>query len=615
MLADAPERFRRCADNRRTGTEAATAIDAPLPLSVLPRAARAPTRRVVWTIALAGCAAGAASFVFAFTNEGIGGDLGEPLVIATLWNWMTLAYVLGGVLAWLRRPGSRFGPLMIVTGFVCFLVTLSWTSSSITYTLGQALDKLPAVLFLYVFLAFPSGRLSGRFERALVAAAFVTATGLELARMVLGDYGPYNLLGLARHLDAYENVRHVQLLALSAFLLTGVGVLAARRRRAGRPLRRSLTVLIDAFALGLVMLALLYIALVIGGPAVTQIRWATFVTLGFAPLAFLIGLLHARLARSSVGDLVVELRLNPAPGDLRDALARSLRDPSLTLAYWLPQFESWADLNGSRVELPDRSAGRATTLIDRDGSHMAALLHDPALEDEPELLAAVGAAAGIALENGRLQAEQQAHLEELKGSRARVIEAGQRERQRLERNLHDGAQQRLIALSLELSSLEKQLGEHPDAERRLEAAQREITASLEELRAVARGIHPAVLTGHGLAVALEQVAARAAVPVRLKVEVDGRLPEQVEVAAYYVVTESLANIGKHARARAASVQLHVTSDGLVVEIVDDGVGGADTERGSGLRGLADRVEALGGRLRVWTPDGGGTRVKAEIPCG
>lgn len=591
------------------------AISAPLPLVASPGVARPPRPAAVGTIALAGCAAGVASFEFALTSDAIGNDLGEPLLIATLWNWMTLAYVLGGLLAWWRRPASRFGPLMIVTGFVCFLVTLSWTSSDVPFTIGQALDKLPAALFLYVFLAFPSGRLSGRFERVLVVAAFVTAIGLELIRMLLGDYGSHNLLGLAPHPDLYETVRQVELLALSAFLLTGVGVLAAHRRREGPALRRSLTVLIDAFALGLVMLAFLYISLAVGGPAVRETRWATFVTLGLAPVAFLIVLLHARLVRSSVGDLFVDLRSHPEPGDLRDALARSLRDPSLTLAFWLPEFESWADLNGVPVELPDGSAGRATTLIDRDGSPVAALVHDPALEDEPELLAAVGAAAGIALENGRLQAEQQAHLEELKGSRARVIEAAQKERQRLERNLHDGAQQRLIALSLDLNVLERRLADDPDAERRLGAAQREITASLEELRSVARGLHPAVLSGHGLAIALEHVAARASVPVRLTVDVGGRLPEQIEVAAYYVVIESIANIDKHARARAASVEIDRTNQGLVVvEIVDDGVGGADSERGSGLRGLADRVEALGGRLRVWTPEGGGTRVRAEIPC-
>jgi signal transduction histidine kinase len=242
-------------------------------------------------------------------------------------------------------------------------------------------------------------------------------------------------------------------------------------------------------------------------------------------------------------------------------------------------------------------------------------LHDPSLEEEPQLLEAVSAAAGIAVENGRLQVELRARLEELKGSRERVIDAEQKERQRLERNLHDGAQQRLIALALDLGRLEEGLTDDPDAASRLEGARHEIALSLEELRDVARGIHPAVLSGHGLAVALESLAARASVPVRLTVDVEDRPPERVEVAAYYVASESLANIGKHARASSATVDVTRRNGDVVVEVVDDGIGGADTERGSGLRGLADRVEALSGRLRVWTPRGGGTRVRAEIPCG
>ena len=315
-----------------------------------------------------------------------------------------------------------------------------------------------------------------------------------------------------------------------------------------------------------------------------------------------------------MGDLLVDLRGDPLPAALRDALARALRDPSLTLAYWLPQFRSWADLEGRPVELPSNGSGRATTLIDRDGAHVAALSHDPALADERELLDAVTAAAGIAIENGRLHVELSARLEELKGSRARIVEAGQQERKRLERNLHDGAQQRLIALSLELSLLEEQLDGDPAARERLGLARREIAASLEELREVARGLHPAVVSGHGLEVALEQLVARAPVPVRLTVDIDERLPEALEVAAYYLVSESLANVGKYAQASSATVEVSRGAGELVVEVVDDGIGGADTERGSGLRGLADRVEALGGRLRVWSPAGGGTRVKAEIPC-
>jgi len=324
--------------------------------------------------------------------------------------------------------------------------------------------------------------------------------------------------------------------------------------------------------------------------------------------------MDARLARSGVGDLFVELQADPPPDALRDALARALRDDSLTLAYWLPEFDSWADLDGRPMELPLPDSGRATTVIDRDGARVAVLVHHRSLDDEPELLDAVRAAAGIALENGRLHAELRARLEELRGSRGRVIEAGQKERERLERDLHDGAQQRLISLSLDLSRLEARLGDDPDARASLDRARQEIGRSLEELRAVARGIHPAVVTGHGLAVAAESLAASAPVPVRLTVAVDGRLHERLEVAAYYVICESLANIGKHAHATSATVDVARSNGDLVVEIVDDGIGGADSERGTGLRGLADRVEALGGRLRVWTPHGGGTRVRAEMPC-
>jgi signal transduction histidine kinase len=286
----------------------------------------------------------------------------------------------------------------------------------------------------------------------------------------------------------------------------------------------------------------------------------------------------------------------------------------LELVYWLPEFGSYADLDGKAVDLRELGARRAVTLIDNEGAHVAALIHEPTLNDEPELLGAVTAAAAISLENARLHAELRARLEELKGSRARIVDASQKERQRLERNLHDGAQQRLIALSLELRFLEERLTGDPEARARLDQARWEIATSLEELRDVARGIHPAVVTGHGLEIALEQLAARAPVPVRLEVKIEGRLPERLEVAAFYLVSESLANIGKHAKATSATVEVARTNGQLTVEVVDNGVGGADTESGSGLRGLADRVEALEGRLRVWSPSGGGTRLRAEIPC-
>jgi signal transduction histidine kinase len=571
---------------------------------------RAPRLYVLWLIALAGCAAAALSMALALTSD----HVAEPGLQAALTDWITLPYIVAGLIAWERRPDSRFGPLMIAAGFAMFLSSLGWGNAPLLHTIGQAFDLLPAVLFLHVFLAFPDGRLEHPVERALVRAGYVTAFGLELVGMALGGYGPDNLLEVVAAPGPAATLLDVQLFAISAACLAGVGVLVARRRGHGRPLRRPAALLVDSFGLGLVMIALLLITGAVDGPAFETIRRATFLVIGLAPAAFLVGLLSARLARSSLADLLLEMRGDPPPGDLRDALARALRDPSLTLAYWLPEYETWADVHGQSMALPQHEDGRATTLVDRDGGHVAALLHDASLDDEPELLQAVGAAASIGLENARLHAELGARLDELRGSRARVIEAGQRERQRLERNLHDGAQQRLVALSLELTLLKKQLGADVEANAGIDRARAEIALSLEELRDLAQGLHPAVVSGHGLAVALESLAARAAIPVRLTIVLEDRLPEQLEVAAYYLVCESLANIGKHAQARSATVDVMRSNGEVVVEIVDDGIGGADTERGSGLRGLADRVEALDGRLRVWTPSGAGTRVRAEIPC-
>jgi signal transduction histidine kinase len=563
----------------------------------------------LWAIGLAGLALTACTVAFGLTNS----DVSRVQVV--LLHWMSVPYVVAGLVAWWRRPDSRLGVLMVAGGFATGLSALQFAQLDVPYTVGAAFDILPAAFLLHVYLAFPEGRLKSGLERALVCSAYTAAVGLQLVKMSLGVFGPHNLLEISAQPDVADTVQRVQLLSIAAMCLTGIGVLAARRQRGGRS-RRSLTLLIDSFALGLVMIALLFVvgAFQILSPAFLAIQRTTLVVLGISPIAFLAGLLQSRLARSAVGDLFVELRAEPPPAALQDALARALRDPSLTLAYWLPDFGSYADLDGRAVQLPKQDATRATTLIDRNGQHVAALLHDPALEDEPELLDAVTAAAGIALENGRLHAELRARLEELRGSRARIVEAGQQERQRLERNLHDGAQQRLVALSLELSLLKDRLHADPEAAASIEQARREIATSLEELRDVARGIHPAVVSGHGLDVALESLAARASVPVQLSVQVWGRLPEQVEVAAFYLVSESLANIAKHANATSATIEIAQSDGQVVVEILDDGVGGADTERGSGLRGLADRVEALEGRLRVWSPNGGGTRLRAEIPC-
>jgi signal transduction histidine kinase len=581
-------------------------------LPLLPERHRAPPRpALLWILGLAAVASCAVTAGLASVN----GQLYQPALRVLLVSWITLPYIFAGIVAWKRRPDSAFGPLMILAGFVIQLSILQWTNQPVLNTIGQLCDLLVAAVWLHVFLAYPSGRLAGRAERVVVIMAYVAAVGLQLVILMLGGFDDRHLLTVVERRTAAEAMQNVQLLTLSALALIGVVLLWWRWSALPRwQRRRPAQILINCFSLSLVMLAALLTAGAFQLPGFEIIRLATFAVAGLAPLAFLAGLLDARLAKGGVGELMVRLRADPQP-DLRELLAQALRDPTLSLIYWLPQYGSWADQDGNPTNLPELDNGRGVTIVKQNGEQVAALVYDATLGEEPELVEAVSAAAGIALENGRLEAELRARLQDLQGSRTRAIEAQQNERRRLERNLHDGAQQRLVALALELGLLAEQAESDPATQTRLKSARSELAQSLDELRDIARGLHPAVVSGHGLAVALESLVA--AMPFEVQLTTDGlpRLPEQVEVAAYYVVSESLTNAAKHAQASRVSVDVGVAEDSMIVEVVDNGIGGADSERGTGLRGLADRVEALDGRLRIWSPAGKGTRVRAELPCG
>jgi signal transduction histidine kinase len=571
--------------------------------------AKGPSPLILSSLAAGGVVVGITLIVLAATGEGIQ----EPGLSAFLACWLTVPFIAAGLIAWRRRPESRLGVLMVATGFITFTSFLNWSANDVLYTIGAAVQFLVPALLLHVFLAFPGGRLHTRQDRVVVAAGY-GAVALTLLRMLFGDGGERNLVAVVDNPTVVTSLRTVQLAFVSVVLLMGTTSLVLRRRR-DPPLRTPLGLLAYSFSLALAMIALLYLGQLFAWISVIEnLRLATFGVIGLAPIVFLVAILDARLGRASVGELVEALGANPGPADLEGAVARALRDPSVTLAYWLPKYESYADVNGSRIELDQGLSGRSATPVTRDEQTVAMVLHDSALDDEPRLLASVAAAVGMTIENAQLQVELRARLEELRGSRARILQAEQSERRRLERNLHDGVQQRLIALSMELGELRDRLDGDAELRTRIDTARQELTASLAELRDLARGIHPAAVSDHGLAVALESVATRATVPVQMIGATQDRMPEPVELAAYYIVCEALANVARHAGASLAVVELERSATSLIVEVRDDGIGGASADTGSGLRGLADRVEALGGRLQVWSPRERGTRLRAEIPC-
>ena len=303
-----------------------------------------------------------------------------------------------------------------------------------------------------------------------------------------------------------------------------------------------------------------------------------------------------------------------APGSVpvREALAERLGDRTLAIAYWLPERKLFVDERGDPVALPQPGTGRTWTAVEHHGFRVAAIIHDAELDARPELVEAAAAGAVLALDNERLKADLRAKLHELHASRRRIVEASAETRRQLERDLHDGAQQRLVSLSLDLQLLRRKVADHAAAEM-VDGAIRTLREALTELRELARGIHPALLSDHGLAPALDALAQRSPVPIELDLELEDRLPIEVETAAYFVAAEALTNVAKHGRASSARVTATNTDEVLTLAVSDDGVGGAHLNGGGGLRGLADRVAAIDGQLTIDSPPGGGTRVAATIP--
>jgi PAS domain S-box-containing protein len=783
----------------------------------------------------------------------------NPVFISAVYLVIVWAFIVTGLLAWVRRPGNKFGPLMATVGFAFMLGALSESDSAYVFGLGEVLGGLGIAVFVHALLAFPRGYLETKLVYAIVGTAYGLVLGVaafyDLFSEDTCDGCPRNVLFVTDS-SAGRTIAGIVAAAGAGFVLLGTAAVLYRRwRAASPPLRRTLAPIFITSAATLALIGVAIAVSFISTEASDVVWWFVLFAFALVPLAFLVGLLQLRLARASVATLVVELLSANGLRELQDAIAGTLHDPGLQLAVWLPETYEWIGCDGEPFDLGAAAAedGKTTTFIEHEGEVVATIVHDAALEEERDLVEAVGAAASLslarertvqalrqsesryralldaapdlmfrfdregtyldfnghpedlvrspeqllgsrahdvlpaevadkivngvreAIDTGRLvtgdyrvlidgverdfearivkdgdeailiareftetkrlnaqlererdyirtvvdnapslfcmidpegrilrynqtlerlsgvaddsqvreqrfwdvfivpeeaaevrrellslaaegaagehenhwraagggQAvvawsttplldengspnflisgmeitERKRQEEELRSSRARLVQAGDAERRRLERNLHDGAQQRLVSLSLALRLAQAKLKADPEeAGKLLGSASEELAQALEELRELARGIHPAVLSDRGLSAALEALAGRAPLPVEVRAP-EERLPPPVEAAAYYVVSEALTNVAKYAQASNVDIRVERLNGHAVVEVVDDGVGGADPLGGSGLRGLADRVEALDGRLQVESAPGRGTVVRAEIPCG
>jgi signal transduction histidine kinase len=568
-----------------------------------------------------------AAFAATMTVGAINGGLLPPAQ-AVVGYGAALFTVTIGLLVWEVRPESRTGILVAAIPFALMLSDLShvFPDRQLAVTLGLAASWLAAPLIAQVGLSYPSGRLSSRVDRLYIATVWALAAAYGLVFMLFYSPPspfeedvwacipcalPYTHVAWANLIAFDRNFSRVVLV----LALVGVGLLIRRVVRASPGGRR-------------VVLPLTFSAFFIVGEYAVQIAmyghsvnsWTHptwFWISGAAPLsipvALALGLLWGDGGRGPVAGLVVELERTP-PGSVRDALARALGDPSLELALWLPERRTYVDAEGREVALPEPGKGRAVTTIGAAEAPVAALVHDPILLERRGLLAAAGAAARLALENERLQAELRAHLVELRATQARIVTAGDEERRRLERDLHDGVQQRLLSIGLSLQLVRAEVGANATGTVALvREAEAELGSALDDLRELAQGIHPAVLTEHGLGPALKTLATRSPVPVEIRRVPRERLPAPVEAAAYFVVSEALANAGKHACASAVTIDVRCDEGALVVDVEDDGRGGAQPRPGSGLAGLADRVHALSGELAIESEPGRGTHLSARVP--
>jgi len=559
---------------------------------------------------------------------------GDHIVIAFASALAVAVPVAVGLAVWRAGEYVRFGQLLVAWGLLDFIPVLSYSSDPGLYSLGRIGVWLVQPVSIAAILAFPSGRIHAAADRAIVLLLGATVAFLYVPTALLVDRYPEPALWTTCDENCPENAFQVvgsepafvevwvrplrEGLTVLAFLL--VVVVLARRLRASSELARRLVA--PVLAVAIVRSGAMVAGLPIrkAAPDATEIlSWIYVLSLPALALAFFVGIVRSRLfAGAALQELALRLRRETGPADVRDILAETLEDPTLEVAYWLPDTPGrWVDPAGRNVLLPSGDA-RTVTEVREDDRRIAAFVHDPALREQRAFVEAAGSFALSALENQRLKAQVDASLEDLRHSRARIQAAADSERRRIERDLHDGAQQRLVALRVRLELAAETVRDDPEGgARALRKLGRETEDVLADVRSLAHGIYPPLLADLGLEDAVRAIARRATVPVRVTTRDLRRYPSEVETAVYFCCLEALQNVAKHAPG-ARAVSLTVVDDGsLRFEARDDGPGlvPGRAPTGQGLTNMRDRLAAVGGELTFASEPGSGTAVSGVIPLG
>jgi signal transduction histidine kinase len=531
-------------------------------------------------------AIGVGAVVFGVLAEWVGGPWPSPSALADLAaGWVLMG---SGLIAWSRRPESRVGPLILISGFAWFLGTLAGSDLGLLAIAGALALTIHRAPLVHAIVGYPTGRVLGRLSVALVIAAYAYAVVVPLTR---------------------DDV---------ATILIAVTLVASTiwtYYRSSGPQRQARRIAVAAAA----VLAMPLLTGSIGrfaevGPDLeAALNWIYPAAVALVGIILATDLSRGRWADAEVTRLVVDLGDPPRAG-IRGRVAEALADPSLELAYWLPESGGYVDETGRPILVPAAGSGRAITVLEQGGERVGALVHDAAVFDDPQMLQAVAATAQIALANVRLQADVRRHLGDLEASRRRLLETSDAQIRRLELLLRRGVGRQLSELREVLARARADPASSGEVGVRglLTEADRELEEAQHDLELFAAGVRPPALAELGVGAALAALAGRTGVPVRLSVPSE-RLPERLETAVYFICSEALANVQKHAQATGVDVEARIEGGWLVLVIADDGVGGAERSAGSGLNGLRDRLEALGGRLSIDSPRGEGTRITAEIP--